>query len=83
MQTSIVETFLRISDSNVMANILGIFDFIDRKHLVTRGWEGVLLGIVGGVVQPLGGTPHMKGVGMLVVSLRGVNFGFLVSLGVF
>ena len=23
-----------------------------------------------------GGTPHMKGVGMLVVSLRGVNFGF-------
>ena len=23
-----------------------------------------------------GGTPHMKGVGMLVVSFRGVNFGF-------
>ena len=23
-----------------------------------------------------GGTPHMKVVGMLVVSLRGVNFGF-------
>ena len=23
-----------------------------------------------------GGTPHMKGVGMLVLSLRGVNFGF-------
>ena len=23
-----------------------------------------------------GGTPHMKGVGMLVVSIRGVNFGF-------
>ena len=23
-----------------------------------------------------GGTPHMKGVGMLVVSLRGVNFRF-------
>ena len=23
-----------------------------------------------------GGTPHMKWVGMLVVSLRGVNFGF-------
>ena len=30
-----------------------------------------------------GGTPHMKGVGMLVVSLRGVNFGFLVPLRVF
>ena len=26
-------------------------------------------------------TPHMKGVGMLVVSLRGVNFGFLSHLG--
>ena len=25
---------------------------------------------------PGGGTPHMKGVGMLVVLLRGVNFGF-------
>ena len=23
-----------------------------------------------------GGAPHMKGVGMLVVSVRGVNFGF-------
>ena len=30
----------------------------------------------------LGGwTPHMKGVGMLVVSLRGVNFGFWSHLG--
>ena len=27
-----------------------------------------------------GGTPHMKGVGMLVVSLRGINFGFLSHL---
>ena len=27
------------------------------------------------------GTPHMKGVGMLVVSLRGINFGFLSHLG--
>ena len=27
---------------------------VDRKHLVTRGWGGVLLGIVGGVVQPPG-----------------------------
>ena len=28
-----------------------------------------------------GGTPHMKWVGMLVVSLRGVNFGFWSHLG--
>ena len=28
-----------------------------------------------------GGTPHMKGVGMLVVSLRGVNFGLWSHLG--
>ena len=27
-------------------------------------------------VREGGGTPHMKGVGMLVVSLRGVNFEF-------
>ena len=34
------------------------------------------------VWQPhLGSTPHMKGVGMLVVSLRGVNFGFWSRLG--
>ena len=30
---------------------------------------------------PGGGTPHMKGVGMLVVSLRGVNFRFWSRLG--
>ena len=29
----------------------------------------------------VGGTPHMTGVGMLVVSLRGVNFGFWSHLG--
>ena len=28
-----------------------------------------------------GKTPHVKGVGMLVVSLRGVNFGFWSHLG--
>ena len=28
-----------------------------------------------------GGTPHIKGVGMLVVSFRGVNFGFWSHLG--
>ena len=26
-------------------------------------------------------TPHMKGVGMLIISLRGVNFEFLSHLG--
>ena len=30
---------------------------------------------------PGGGTPHIKGVGMLVVSPRGVNFGFWSHLG--
>ena len=35
----------------------------------------------GGVGGRGGGTPHMKGVGMLVVSLRGVNFGFWSHLG--
>ena len=30
---------------------------------------------------PGGRTPHMKGVGTLVVSLRGVNFGFWSHLG--
>ena len=28
-----------------------------------------------------GGTPHMKGVGMLVISLKVVNFGFCSHLG--
>ena len=28
-----------------------------------------------------GGTPHKKGMGMLVISLRGVNFGFWSHLG--
>ena len=35
----------------------------------------------GSPLCPGGGTPHMKGVGMLVVSLRGVNFGFWSHLG--
>ena len=33
------------------------------------------------VYFPGGGTPHMKGVGMLVVLLRGINFGFWSHLG--
>ena len=35
------------------------------------------------LITGVGETPHMKWVGMLVVSLRSVNFGFLVSLRVF
>ena len=31
--------------------------------------------------KPGGGTTHMKGVGMLVVSLRGINFIFWSHLG--
>ena len=31
--------------------------------------------------NPGGWTPHIKGVGMLVVSRRGVNFGFWSHLG--
>ena len=30
---------------------------------------------------PGGGTPQMKGVGMMLVSLRGVNYGFWSHLG--
>ena len=33
------------------------------------------------VYFPGGGTPHMKGVGMLVVLLKGINFGFWSHLG--
>ena len=43
---------------------------VSRKH---PRWAGGLGGA--------GGTPHMKGLGMLVVSLRGVNFGFWSHLG--
>ena len=37
--------------------------------------------IVYDMIPPPGGSPHMKGVGMLVVSLRGVNFGFWTHVG--
>ena len=37
----------------------------------TRGWGG----------GEGGESPHMKGVRMLVVSLRGINFGFWSHLG--
>ena len=41
-------------------------DIVGERDFPTRGGE----------------TPHMKGVGMLVVSLRAVNFGFWSHLGV-
>ena len=43
------------------------------------GLRIIILSIV--ITQPGEGTPHMKGVGMLVVSLRGINFGFWSHLG--
>ena len=46
-----------------------------HSQVVLR-WELVVPTPGGGGV-----TPHMKGVGMLVVSLRGVNFGFWSHLG--
>ena len=43
-------------------------DVITRQEsLKMRGHE---------IPSPPRGAPHMKGVGMLVVSVRGVNFGF-------
>ena len=39
----------------------------------------ILLGRL--ALNPGGGIPHIKGVGMLVVSRRGVNFGFWSHLG--
>ena len=47
----------------VYLSLRRLFDWLKKSLLV--------------VVPPRGGgTPHMKGEGMLVVSLRGVNFGF-------
>ena len=45
---------------------------VNRKHKVKR--KKVNDGLDGGGGGE-GETPHVKGVGMLVVSLRGVNFG--------
>ena len=47
-------------------------DRVKKTHLRDRSVLKIFLG---------GGTSHMKGVGMLVVSLRGVNFGFWSHLG--
>ena len=41
-----------------------------------QGGPEPISGLTGLHVYLPGGTRHMKGVGMFVVSLRGVNFGF-------
>ena len=43
------------------------------------GWTNNVTAAV--TANPSGGTPHMKGVGMLIVSLRGINFAFWSHLG--
>ena len=46
------------------------------------GWTMDCPGLDKIAIQPgWGGTPHMKVIRMLVVSLRGVNFGFWSHLG--
>ena len=57
--------FARRLDQVILQLVCEVLDTLHCGHLHTRG----------------GGTPHMKGVGMLVVSLRGVNFGFWSHLG--
>ena len=53
-------------------------------HFMGSGLLRLEMGLTKGlkiVRVPGGGTPHMKGVGMLIVSLRGINFGFWSHLG--
>ena len=58
---------------------------INMLLLVSRGGGGTPIWKGGGWWSPRlggwGGGSHMKGVGMLVVSLRGVTFGFWSQLG--
>ena len=59
-----------------------------KRHAIRLSWgnlehfighrQGVIVRRLG---YDAGGTPHMKGLGMLVVSLRGVNFRFWSHLG--
>ena len=53
--------------------------FERRPSTWSRLFESLVSGFAPG--EGVGGTPQMKGVGMLVVSLRGVNFGFWSHLG--
>ena len=60
-----------------------------KRHAIRLSWgnlehfighrQGVIVRRLG--YDPEGETPHMKGLGMFVVSLRGVNFGFWSHLG--
>ena len=52
-----------------------MYFLLQRPPHVMALHELIILAWGGGV------TPHMKGTGMLVVSLRGVNFGFWFQLG--
>ena len=49
--------------------------------LNVKSTENALLVLKAELSRGVGWTPHMKVVGMLVVSLRGVNFGFWSHLG--
>ena len=53
----------------VVLGTVSIFSYKQEHHFAVTTFN------------PGGWTPHMKGVGMLVVSLRGVNFGFWFHLG--
>ena len=57
--------------------ILWVYRVIDRASWFEKPHKIA----INRLVDPRGGTPQMKGVGMLVVSLRGVNFGFWSHLG--
>ena len=50
-------------------------------HLTYRGIAMIYFAKSILTSQPGGETPHMKVMGMLVVSLRGLNFGFWSHLG--
>ena len=54
-----------------------------NKNLNFAGfwWVGLACERPTGSPKGGGGTPHMKGVGMFLVSLKGVNFGFWSHLG--
>ena len=53
----------------------------DKPRIVCRYKINMLLRVPGGGGGRWVANSHMKGSGMLVVSLRGVNFGFWSHLG--
>ena len=61
------------NDLSVTLSVLGTDNAL--KH-INRSMK-----VTDGLVGTRGGTPHLKVVGMLGVSLRGVNFGFWSHLG--